>query len=250
MGRSKLVLIALVCFVAVGLGVFALYRDAGSTSADGMGSAADEFRPAVLGTSAPPVPAGRRAGEIASRQLSRRVLREGDAEKLGAAASAYLAAFHAGDAAAFHKVLDDQQLVADTPSSTDPGATAAAGALRHMADAELYPEKATWSTLVVDGKANPSGMNDDFPDLPGTIRYTRRPDTPRGPKDVPDAGAAGTTQLRLLIPAKAKDAAGKAVYCRLELLFTRRPADGEWILTGTGFANVPAGARFGAPPVR
>jgi hypothetical protein len=82
--------------------------------------------------------------------------------------------------------------------------------------------------VAVEPSPRPEGLPEDGK------RISSRLHAPRGPSDVIDPVRAKATQARLLIPAEVTDATGQRTFLRIELTFTRRESDGDWILTASG----------------
>lgn len=173
------------------------------------------------------------------------------AEALADVTTAFLGVYQSADAAAFRDLLRSQGLEPDMLPTEEQYVERFKRLASHVMGAKFYPEHSEWAVLVLGGRCVlPESNRPTNTTVGGGAKYVMRLDSPRGPSDIVDAERAKATQVRLLLPADLTDAEGKITRCRLELVFTRRPSDGEWLLTGTGLQNVPLGHPIGSPPLR
>ena len=247
MSRRALLITAvlLLLLLMAGAGLW-LYSDDGQPPGTAEADAEAAVIKPQLGAPREPFEVGSAAGESAQDDLRRAGVGADDATELGKLTGNLLAAYQAGDASAFRQLLESQGLQPDTRSDEDWMRQVA-----HFVGANFYPEHASWSALLVRGAPVTEEARKNVVSFPGELYIEKALDAPRGPNDVVDARQAGATQVRLRLPAELKDAYGAATLCQVELTFTRRPSDGQWLLTRSALRNVPKEHyAITAPPIR
>lgn len=200
------------------------------------------------GQPAEPAAVGEAAAELAG-QLPRTVVSRTDAQKLGSAVTEALDAYTAGDVDQFKSMLTSRGLTPDPRWEGEDADPAFLKACQTLLGAKLYPRDAKWIVLLEDGREAADAPKPDDVAV-GGVTYEGQYPVNRGPNDVRNPVAARTTQLRLIIPMEAQNVEGRPMRCRIALTFTRRPSDGEWLVTGIRVEDVPMMAVpvAGAPP--
>ena len=186
-------------------------------------------------------------------------LTSSDAGKIGSRAAEAIAVYtdQEGGWVEFDRFMLTQGLTTpDTPrAGRDEASWAARTATLRGTTVEL--EKVAVKPRVVRGRPLPNEPN--VPMFASFSAFNAGPSgpAPRGSNDVADPLTAGATVVEVLVPARLRTRAvpgyttGEEEFDgRIGLTMTKRPSDGEWILTGVSLRDVPNGQPVAVPPLR